>query len=403
MQRARSQPVIFIAIIVAIFFFIDPFGIFSPRPVPRARVSLEQINQVATFLTERASAPSAYLVSLFSRYDIVFVGETGFAHEQVQLIADVLPALDRAGVQMLGFQHALRSDQAEIDELLTANTFDEQKAERLLFNSLVILGYQEYVEIFRSAWEINRSKSEDEKPFRIIGLTVQIDYQEINQAEEDDAEALQRALATGVPDTYMAETVRREIIDAGERALVFTQLEHAFTQYHDYGYEQAMTEAGFAEQGRMGGIVEALAPGRSATVMMHGPIQEPRNRQTGSTYPAGGAIDRALSSLPEGRRRYGFGVEGTPVGSLIVESSRYGQGYEEPLSLDQFVDGYITLDPIAELDPLTPIPDFVNEGNIVEARERFPVQTSEAATVEQLNLSIAEMAENWAKMFAEFD
>ncbi len=403
MQQSRSRAVIFIAIAVAIFFFIDPFSLFEPDAVPKVRLSRDRMETLTTFLTQDASPAVDYVVSLFDRYDIVFIGESGFTREQVVLIADLIPALDRAGVHALGFQHALRADQQALDELVTATTFDEAGAHRILFNNMVILGYQEYVDVLRAAWQVNRRKTAGEEPFLVIGLNVRQDYSVITaQGDVENPEIIRQVFAEGVPDQVMAETIRDEFLDTGTKALIFTQQQHAFTSYRQLAYEQNIEEAGFPGQKRAGAIVEQWAPDRTATVLIHGPVPESRSR-IGYSFPAGGAIDSALQELPEETRNRGFMLADSPFAEIPIYSSVYSEGYEEDLLLADLADGYVTLDPIGDYEPLTPIPGFITAENLEEAKRRFPGPDPGDVTAEDLNTYIADTTQSAVNLFKEFE
>lgn len=403
MQQSRSRVVIFIAIAVAIFFFLDPFRLFTPDDVPRVRLARGEVAELTAFLAEDADPAVDYVVSMFDRYDLVFIGETGFAKEQVTLVSDLIPALDRAGIHALGFQHALRTDQEKIDQLVTASTFDQALAQQILFNSIVILGYEEYVDIFRTAWEVNRRKGSDEPPFRIIGLNVRTDYSVITtQQDAEDPEIIRQVFAEGIPDQYMAESIRAAFLDTGTKALIFTQQQHAFTSYRQLTYERNIEEAGFPGQKRAGAIVEEWAPEITATVMLHGPVPESRSR-SGYSFPAGGAIDAAVAELPETEQARGFTLVDSPFGEVPVYSSTYNDGYEEDITLAQLAEGYVTLEPIGRYEPLTPIPNFITEANLEEAIRRFPGPDPGEVTAADLNTYIAETTQNAVNLYKEFE
>ena len=185
MQQQRSRVVWIIAILVAFFFFIDPFRIFSGDRIPTVRVDRETQTELAAYTAGARPATDA-VIELLTTSDVVLIGETGYASQHAQLAADLIPVLDSAGIHLFGYQYANTEDQALIDDLTTSSTFDEHLARTILFNHLSVFGFQEHVQIFRAAWEVNRRKVSSEEPFRIIALSPRLNYGVISS--QDDIE-----------------------------------------------------------------------------------------------------------------------------------------------------------------------------------------------------------------------
>ena len=79
----------------------------------------------------------------------------------------------------------------------------------------------------------------------------------------------------------------------------------------------------------------------------------------------------------------------------------YSRGYE-PFSLAKYADGMIYI-PISEFEPVTIIPDFVNDCNLEYARAHSPdIEFRNAALSDfyQVNLHDVAIVRSWAKQFA---
>ncbi|MEE8441426.1 MAG: hypothetical protein V3S41_06875, partial [Spirochaetia bacterium] len=240
MQQQRSRLVWIVAIVVGFFFFIDPFRLFSGSPIPTVRVDRETQAEFASFASGAGSAADIVLELLRSS-DVVLIGETGYASQHVEFAADLIPVLDSAGVRNFGYQYANTEDQALIDRLITTSVFDEQLARTILFNHLSVFGFQEHVEVFRAAWEVNRRRSSSDPPFRIIALSRRLNYEAITSQDDiEDPEVMKQVFVSGIPDAVMAQIISREFLDRHEKAVAFLQIDHAFTGFQRQDYEEEL-------------------------------------------------------------------------------------------------------------------------------------------------------------------
>jgi len=401
MQSNRSRIVWFVAIGLAFLFIVDPFRWFESDNIPRMRVN----NEVQSDMLEHLeSAPSAdrYIVDSLRSHDIVMIGETGYVKQQLEFLAELIPALDAAGIRHLGYQYANRDDQQLIDELITGATFEESLAQRIMFNHMVILGYEEHRDVFRAAWQVNRSKSEGEEPFRIVGISITPDYTLIREQNDiEDPEILQQVFANGIPDVVMAETVMNEIVNPGYRGVVYTKFEHSLTDFVQTQYSTSMAERGFPDQRRAGNLLAERLGDRVMTALFHTPLQDTRSR-TGYGFPVGGLMDAMLDELPEGRRP-GFSVAGSPYGEAPITSDVFTEGIEEDVTLEMLTDGYLLISKIADYETVTPIQNFITEENIDRARAEFPGADPGEVTVDEMNEFMAGTLTALTRVFEGFE
>jgi hypothetical protein len=400
MQQKRSRTVWIVAIVVAFFFFIDPFRLFSGGKIPKARIDRETQTELASFVASADSATGA-VVELLQTNDVVLIGETGYVSQHVGFAAELIPVLDAAGIHHLGYQYANREDQALIDQLLTSSTFDELLARRILFNHLTVLGFQEHVDVFQAAWEVNRRKSSSAPPFRIIALSNRLNYGVITSEDDvEDAAIMHQVFATGIPDTVMAQIIATEFLDKQVKAAAYMQLDHAFTGLQRPAYAEELATLGFTDVGRTGNLLRAEYGDRVVTAALHGPIRNAQSR-IGFGYPTGSILDNAVASLETGHS-IGFRVDGTPFANLPVYGDDLTAERNASVTLLDFADAYLVIAPLKNLTSVTPIPDFITEANVDEAVRDFPGVSPQDATVQDMNDFIAGNAEGMTNVFSEF-
>ncbi len=350
------------------------------------RVAETGLAPMVSYVESHYQTPEDYLVSTFTNHDIVFVGEFYKIAQNVNLIRNVIPLLYKAGVRNLGIEYALYADQARIDALLTAPAWSEQEARAITFDWVVTWGYKEYQDLFRAAWQLNSTLPKGAKPFRIVGLSVLQNWENVKtQSDMTNVEVIKQIISAGIPDAYIAQTVMKEFVDKGEKALVYVGQMHAFTAYRDEGYAKNAAAQGFSETRRAGTIVFDKIGARAATVLLHAPWPDSGSRsQLG--YPVGGDLDALMLALPPDKRSVGFDTKGSPMGDLKETAAPFSTGHTD-LTLSGMCDGYILQGPISDLTAVTQIPDFINDANAAQAAKNFPgpkPPQSDPATLNQI-------------------
>ncbi len=399
----RNTLVFIVIAIAAVFLVFNPVKACQDRN-PTVRLPAQNQGALAPLVAWASSAwrsPADAVVRSFDAHDVVFLGEYNWIREHAALVKDLLPALHDAGVRSLGIEFALSANQPDIDALLAAPTWNEAEARRITFAWNVLWGFQEYLDVYHAAWNLNRSLPAGAQPFRIVGLGVRQNW-ELIQTERDaeNAEVLHKVLAEGIPDEHMAGVIQHEFLDRGEKALVYCSLQHAFTRYRSTEYEKTMKEKGFTETRRAGTILSDRVGSRVATLALHAPWPD-SSSQTGLTWPVDGVIDSLLLALPAQRRAGGWDTAGTPIGSLAIDSSMYAAGHAK-LTLADLCDGYIATGPITTLHASTAIPDFVPADASDYAARNFPGPKTAKFDAAMINTYIVEMAQTLEQALRRF-
>lgn len=286
-----------------------------------------------------------YLISQFKEKDVIFLGELHRIKEQVEFVCKIIPILHENGINLLFSEFANFKDAKLIDSLITAKTFNDSIARRIQFNNSWYWGYKEYVDIYYSAWKTNQNLLPNEKPFRIIGIEI------------DD---------NSIVGSFDAEQVWAHIIDScsfekGIKALVYCGIHHSLTNYN-HPYLVNDTLKGFVTT-RVGNLLYKKYPNKTITIFLHGPWYG--YSYSTSVLPCNGLIDSLVNSLPEGKKEIGFSTSDKLFTNFSLNHSLYSIGYTDA-TLKDLCQGYIVIKPICELNPVTVIPNFINESNIEE-------------------------------------
>ncbi len=196
------------------------------------------------------------------------------------------------------------------------------------------------------------------------------------------------------PDVYMPEIIQQEILDKGDKALIYSGSHHAFTRYKQPVLNPETGEFFRFEQSRMGNVIYREIGERCFNIVLHKPWVSKEGYDR-SVSPVDGMIEEIMNQLA-GKGSIGFDVVDTPLGKLRDTTSYYQHGYPD-FTLDQFCDGYIYQMPLTDFQGVHAIPGFINDSNRLEAIAQWPEPESKEElklrTIDELNNLIASKTE----------
>jgi hypothetical protein len=354
-----------------------------PKVDQELKLSLEE------YLINHYMTPEDYVISKFRDHDIVFIGEYHRIKHDLELIHNLIPMLYENGVFVLGIEFARREDQFLIDSLLKGPTYDENLARIITFNFEVDWGYQEYIDIYNVAWQLNQTLPEGSRKFRILGLNDSPDWSLFKTQEDLKNINIRLQVWKGCGEDLWAKVILDEVVAKGEKALIYSGIHHAFTEYIQPDYDEENQRLIRLDDSRMGNFVYKKIGKKAVTICLHYPWYSAQGYNASFVYPVDGIIDAVMAGVSSEYRRVGFDTKDTPFGKLSGETSIYKYGYNN-FTLDMFCDGYIYQMPLSEYIGVTAIEGFVNEGNIEQARLQFPNPSYRNSSIEDFNNVIKE-------------
>ena len=328
----------------------------------------DDASRLSRYLVEHGKPPERYVVDAFRTHDVVLLAEDHAIKQNLQLVHALIPLLYAAGVRTIGMEFGASEDQAALDALVAGDRYDEDAARRIMFDYNVGWAYAEYMEIYRKAWQLNRSLPKGAPKFRVLNLSYRYDW--AGYEGEKTPAAMAKVFHKGNTETYRAELIRREVLAKHEKALVLTGTPHAMTRYRVPEYDYLGEGFYRLEDRHVGNLLYAWAPKRVFTIVLHQPFYGRPGAPGPLVPPAGGAIDRAVAGLAS--HRVGFDLVGTPLGELRDESY-YATGHPS-FKLADFADGYVYLGSFDELEGCTVDERFLTDENWPEAERQFPTR-----------------------------
>ncbi len=303
------------------------------------------------FLQARSVPAIEYIVSKFAHHDVVILGEMHEVKENLELVSALIRPLYEVGVRTLCMETIRHAHTARANRLVTAPAYDEEGATGLFrHNGSVLWGFREYRDVLRSVWELNNTLPSRAPKFRVVGLENGWDRYWAECGRGKLQARSQGLLAAR--DADMAAALEREVLKRDRKALVLVGYAHSFTRCTT----PSRSPMGYLLAQRYGDRVFQIC-----LHQRHIPVA-PAEGHRQALLPA--FIEAAAQS--SGLSNIGWDIAATPFANLRDPSSAYFT-FEPDLVFSDLAEGYVFLAPLAELNPVSWIPGFINQENFSKA------------------------------------
>lgn len=330
-------------------------------------LSAQQISkETIDWLKNHTLSPDKYIIEKLQAHDIVLLGENHIVKENLLFVQGLIPILYQNGIYNLGMEFGASEFQKELDELVNADEYNEEKARAIMFAYNVAWGFREYLDVYKAAWKLNHSLPVGVRKFRILNLSYVFDWEKFNG--ERTPESMKLVFNKGTADKFRAEIIEKEIITKNEKILVLVGTPHAYTRYGSPYFKYNGDNFCDYDFDWLGNRLFKKYPEKVFNIILHQAFTQKVNNNYFLVSPSDGAIERLMKE--NANKPSGFDLINTPVGKL-PDNSINSMCYEN-FTLEQYFDGYIFLEPLRELEGCTVIDDFVNEQNFEYAVKNFP-------------------------------
>lgn len=350
----------------------------SSNAAEASTVALRQ--SAANYLISHFQAPEDYVVSKFRNHDLVFLGENVHGSKQNLLfLQELIPNLYKAGVYNIGFEMIYSDEQPEVDRLLAASQYDNARALTLLFHWDPMIGFaaQEYADVLRAAWTLNRSLPKTAPRFRIVAIDLRPDWSLVKPGSEFQTRVARWKAWAGsnqiARNVWMTGIIRHQFIENGLKALIYTGSGHG-TLYvgRDQREETGLRfSAAYLLYRRFGDRVTSL-------VILSSASQSP-------------AIGEVIAVLPTKYQAIGFDLKGSPVGDLPLPDRMAAFIFTDKkfLTLADFTDGAVCIS--STFDVITIPPGFITPERVNQAKREGWLPDIPEITADSITKQSAEM------------
>lgn len=339
-----------------------------------------------------ATEPQEFVLKQFEKHDAVFVGESHGIRENLEFLQGLLPRLHARGVYDVCFEFGRIEDQRLIDQVLGAAEWHESAARQILFNLDPFWGYRQYVDVYRAAWELNRSLPKGARPLRIWGLFSSYDWSQLRPGETP-FELGPKNRIQGRGHHYFdrineewAWTILDNVVNQGRKALVYGGTGHTSCKFR---YERGPMTPHFTSAGNL--VYNAIGE-RACEVILHSRFSE-----KWSHHELHWTLEKALADVSREKQRAAFDLATSPLGKIPTQMQGYAGGHGGPLTVGECHDGLIVLAAASELHAVDIIPDFIHEQNLATANRRAHLAKDRVYTLEEMRGLLRKRLEGYAR------
>lgn len=337
-----------------------PNWLGSDEPVGVERVSQEDYPYLVRWLNKHAEPAAEYMVRLFDKHQVVILAEEHNVKEHKDFVIDLIPRLyHEAGVRCIGWEFSQFSKNRRLEKLISAPSYDEEAVLQFARDCSPDWNSKEHWEIIKAVWNLNRSLESGREKMRLIGLPGDIDLtrmhivartKPIASPEFQASSEFQDLVTQSIKyDTSMAQHVGIEILQKGDKGLVFVGLGHDWTQYHyppEFAFGVSLKPMGWLLKEKYGDRVFQV-------------------RTLCSTDPS--FIDHVMQRKEH--RWVGFNMRGSPFANILVP---VGRGAPD-VPWARLAGGYVYVGPRASFHRNTAVKGFVTETMFRKHKQYYDV------------------------------
>lgn len=317
------------------------------------------------YLEENLLTPEQYILSKFKAHDVILLAEDHAIKDNLKLVINIIPKLYEEGIYNLGMEFGASENQADLDSLINGEEYDENEARRLMYNYNVKWPYKEYIDIYKAAWKLNKSLSENARKFRILNLSYIYNWK--NYSGIRTPHSAKKIFYKGNTEIYRANVIEKEVMCKEEKILVLTGTVHAFTRYKYPVYDCNAEEFYMLQGGWLGNRLHEKYGMKISNILLHQAFQNINTLLPSSTKGTE-MIEKIMYRL--GNKPAGFDLVNTVMGD-IRDDSYYSIAYEN-FSLKDMFDGYIFIKPLRELEGCTIDYEYIKDKSYEDIKCNYP-------------------------------
>lgn len=350
-----------------IFLLLVGYVIFNmPFGSKYKDLSESELQVYINHLNSSTSKPLEFVSEKFKQYDVVLIGEQHYRQQDILFLQELIPYLYKSnGVRIIGWEFGPSNAQAEVDSLVTAQSFDRRKAIDILKRFAYYWNFEEYLDVFRVVWELNQQLPSNAEPIRFLQLGS--DYVP-RRLFSPDPEVRRKEVEQFYYDKKIAEIIEQEAIQKNKKALVYTGLHHVFTKYRQ---PRVFFQRRTGEDRRGGNFLYDKYPQQVYLITLHVPVMHrwillnqilPAIAPDANKmyYPFKGIIDQVYARY---QKPLAFDTRQSPFGKIKDNYSYYSFDCLGGVRLQKFCDGYIMLCSFDEIKPVCSIEDWIISEN----------------------------------------
>jgi hypothetical protein len=288
----------------------------------------------------------------------------------LEFFSNLIPYLHQTKkINIIGWEFGAAEYQKDADSVVTASEFDRKKAIAIMRNSMYYWCYEEYLNIFKTIWELNKTITQTDEKIRFLQLNRPYNPKLLNSTDKNISLEEDKK---GNFDNTLPVIVEKEVIQRNKKILIYCGLHHSLTKFKTPKFFF------LKDKGRAGQILFKKYPDKVFQICLLFPFP-PRwyiykelthNQNYKHVYPFGAVFNELYDSL---KKSFAVNSNDPEFQNLKDYNSFYAFDTWSGIKLKDFCDGIIMLNSFDKIKPVKFITDWVTtEEELNEIKNVLP-------------------------------
>lgn len=337
------------------------------------KLSAAELNSYVGNLDSNSLDPYKFVADKFNDHSIVLIGENHKRKQDLEFFSKLIPYLYQTKkINIIGWEFGAHEYQKDADSVVTASEFDRKKAISIMRRTMYGWCWEEYLNIFKTVWQLNKSISPTEDKIRFLQLNKPYVPR---YWESQDWKTRQQGRVRNF-DNVLPGIVETEVIEKNKKILIYCGLHHSLTKFQTPKFFFTKDNEGRAGQRLYAKYpdkifqIDLIAPYPPRWSMYYELRHQNINNVYKFVYPFEGVFNQIYDSI-----KRPFAIDSR--NSYFRNTKDYNSFYEFDkwggLKLKDFCDGAIMLQSFEKIEPVHSINDWVTtEEELSEVKSVLP-------------------------------
>jgi len=352
MKIVKKIAVIILSCLGIILFLVGLYLLFNALQshTPK-KLTEQQVKLYLKALDPEKSNPYYFVADKFDTHDIVFIGEMHKRKQDLDFFSNLIPYLyQKKRIKVIGWEFGAALYQKDADSIVNASNFDRKKAISILRRSDFTWCYEEYLEIFHTIWEVNKSVKNAGDRIRFLQLNGPYNPKRRNSSDT----TIRNAEAKMYFDNFFPSIIEKEVLAEKQKILIYCGLHHSLTKFYTPKF------LFLKDAGRGGQYLYKKYPAKIFQIIMLPPFP-PRwwifkGNQSAGVYPFDGVFNQLYDAL---KRPFAVNSNDRPFSEVKDFNSFYEFDSWNGVKFKDFCDGAIMIASFKGIEPIHIIKDWV--------------------------------------------
>ena len=355
-------------------------------------ISPTQIKTYLQDIDKEDSDPFKFVADKFDNHSVVFLGELHKRKQDLEYFSMLIPYLYHAKkLNIIGWEFGAAEYQKDADSVVTASDFDRKKAITIMRNSMYDWCFEEYLNIFKTIWQLNKSITNPNEKIKFLQLNRPYNPNRLNSS---DKKISLEEREKGNFDNILPGIVEKEVISQNKKILIYCGLHHSLTKFKTPKFFF------LKDKGRAGQILYEKYPGKIFQICLLSPFpprwyiykELTQSQNYKFVYPFDAVFDQLYDTL---KRSFAINSSDPVFANLKDYNSFYAFDTWSGIKLKNFCDGAIMLASFDKIEPINIIPDWVTtQQELEEVKKIMPEEDAKQIRTIQDFMNYINPAEN---------